>query len=176
MKQIDLKSFIRDIPDFPKIGIVFRDITTLLKDPNAFNVAIDAFYEHYRNESIDMVVAIEARGFILGSALAYRLGCGFIPVRKPNKLPAAKIRQDYQLEYGTDSLEIHADAIVPGVRVLILDDLLATGGTILATCELVKRLGGTIVGLGFLVELTFLKGREKLTEYDIYSITSYESE
>jgi adenine phosphoribosyltransferase len=176
INEMDLKSYIRSVPDFPKKGIVFKDITTLTKNPKAFGATVDEFYDHYKNKGIDAVVAVESRGFIFGGALAYRLGVGFIPVRKPGKLPAKTNRQEYQLEYGTDSLEIHIDAISKGMRVLILDDLLATGGTILATCDLVKSLGGNIVGLGFLIELTFLKGRERLKEYEVYSITSYDSE
>ncbi len=171
-----LKESIRSIPDFPKKGIVFRDITTLLKDKNAFRTAIDAFVEHYSQARIDKVVSVESRGFIFGSALAYRLQAGFVPVRKPKKLPGATIRKEYQLEYGMDALEIHIDAIQKGERVLVIDDLLATGGTISATCDLVKQLGGTIVGIAFLIELTFLKGREKLKTYDIYSLIEYATE
>jgi adenine phosphoribosyltransferase len=176
MKQVDLKQYIRSVPDFPKKGIIFKDITTLTQNPTAFKSTIDLFYMQYKNEQIDAVIAIESRGFIFGAALAYKLGCGFVPVRKPHKLPSKTIRQDYQLEYGTDSLEIHTDAIIPGARVLILDDLLATGGTVLATCELVMKLQGTIVGLAFVVELSFLKARERLAKYEIFSITSYDSE
>ena len=172
----ELQSYIRNVPDFPKKGIVFRDITTLVKDKKAFQKSIDLFYQRYKSERIDKVISIEARGFIFGSALAYRLGAGFVPVRKPKKLPAATLREEYQLEYGTDALEIHTDAITKGERVLILDDLLATGGTISAACNLVKKLGGEIVGLAFLVELSFLEGREKLHGYDIFSIVSYDAE
>ncbi len=172
----ELISSIRSIPDFPKKGIVFRDITTLLKDPLAFNEAIDAFHEHYRSKEIAKVVSVESRGFIFGAVLAYTLGAGFVPVRKPKKLPAETIKEEYALEYGTDSLEIHVDAISKGERVLIVDDLLATGGTILATAKLVERLGGNIVGLAFLIELSFLKARERLSNYDVFSIINYDSE
>jgi len=171
-----LKKRIRSIPNFPKKGIVFRDITTLLKDEKAFKLAIDLLYKRYRGKKVDKVVSVESRGFILGSALAYRLGVGFIPVRKPNKLPAKTIQEEYQLEYGTDVLEIHKDALKKGEKILIVDDLLATGGTVSATCKLVERLGGRIVGLAFLIELTFLKGREKLRAHDIFSLIEYESE
>ncbi|MGA9406458.1 MAG: adenine phosphoribosyltransferase [Bacteroidota bacterium] len=172
----DLISTIRNVPDFPKKGIIFRDITTLLKDKDAYRHYIDALYERYKNHRVDKVAGIEARGFIAGGALAYRLGAGFVPVRKPGKLPAEKIRQEYQLEYGTDAVEIHRDAIAKGERVLLHDDLLATGGTIQAACKLVEQLGGKIIGLSFLVELTFLHPRERLSQYDIFSLVSYESE
>jgi adenine phosphoribosyltransferase len=164
------------VPDFPKKGIVFRDITTLLKDPNAFREAVEIFYEHYKGTQIDKVACVEARGFIFGAALALRLGAGFVPIRKRGKLPAQTIRHEYALEYGTDSIEIHADAILPGENVLIHDDLLATGGTIAAACQLVERLGGKIVGLSFLVELSFLQGRGHLKGYDIFSIIQYDTE
>ena len=167
---------IRSIPDFPKKGIVFRDITTLLKDPLAFNQAIDILTEHYRSKEIAKVVSVESRGFILGAPLAYTLGAGFVPVRKPKKLPAETIRQRYQLEYGTDALEIHKDAIAPGELVLIVDDLLATGGTILAAARLVEQLGGKIVSLAFLIELSFLNARARLGGYDLFSIIKYDSE
>ncbi len=174
--QATLKDRIRSVPDFPKKGIVFRDITTLLKDGAAFREAVDILFDHYADARIAKVVSVESRGFILGAPLAYRLGAGFVPVRKPGKLPAAKIRQQYALEYGTDAVEIHNDAIVPGERVLILDDLLATGGTMLAACQLVEKLGGSIVGLAFLVELSFLSGRKRLEGYDIFSIVEYSEE
>jgi adenine phosphoribosyltransferase len=164
------------VPDFPKKGIVFRDITTLLKDPNAFREAVEIFYERYKGTQIDKVACVEARGFIFGAALALRLGAGFVPIRKRGKLPAQTIRHEYALEYGTDSIEIHADAILPGENVLIHDDLLATGGTIAAACQLVERLGGKIVGLSFLVELSFLQGRGHLKGYDIFSIIQYDTE
>ena len=172
----DLISAIRNVPDFPKKGIVFRDITTLLKDKDAYHHYIDVLYERYKNHRIDKVIGIESRGFIAGAALAYRLGAGFVPVRKPGKLPAAKIRQEYQLEYGTDAVEIHRDAIAKGERILLHDDLLATGGTIQAACKLVEQLGGNIIGLSFLIELTFLQPRKRLSQYDIFSLVSYESE
>jgi adenine phosphoribosyltransferase len=172
----DLINSIRNIPDFPKKGIVFRDITTLLKDPLAFNQVIDIFTERYRSKDIAKVVSVESRGFIFGASLAYTLGAGFVPVRKPKKLPAETIREKYQLEYGTDSVEIHVDAISKGEQVLLVDDLLATGGTILAAAKLVERLGGNIVSLAFLIELSFLDARARLTNYDIFSIIKYDSE
>jgi len=172
----ELRLHIRNVPDFPKKGIVFRDITPLLKNPDAFRKAMETFYTQYKEIQIDKVLSVESRGFIFGSILAYRLGVGFIPIRKPKKLPAEVIREEYQLEYGTDALEIHTDAIQPGDRILVVDDLLATGGTALATCKLAERLGGTIAGIAFLVELTFLNGRKKLEKYDIFSILKYDSE
>jgi len=172
----ELRNTIRNIPDFPKKGIVFRDITTLLKDRAAFRSAMDLFHDRYRASHIDKIVSAESRGFIFGSALADRLGTGFVPVRKPKKLPSATIREEYQLEYGTDALEIHTDAIVRGEKILIVDDLIATGGTVAASCRLVEKLGGTIAGLAFLVELSFLNGREKLKGYDIFSIVKYDEE
>jgi len=172
----ELRTYIRNVPDFPKKGIVFRDITTLLKDKHAFKKALDILHDRYENERIDKVVSVESRGFVFGSVLAYRLGAGFIPVRKPKKLPSTTIYEEYQLEYGKDSLEIHTDAIVKGDRVLVVDDLIATGGTVAATCKLVERSGGTVAGLAFLIELSFLKGREKLKGYDIFSIITYDSE
>ncbi|MBP1655501.1 MAG: adenine phosphoribosyltransferase [Bacteroidetes bacterium] len=171
-----LKNTIRSIPDFPKKGIVFRDITTLLKNPVAFNLAADLLYERYRDSRIAKVVSAESRGYILGSVLAYRLHAGFVPVRKPGKLPAETIREEYKLEYGSDVLEMHTDAVQKGERVLVHDDLLATGGTIEATCRLVERAGGVIVGLAFLIELDFLKGRDRLKHYDVFSLIRYESE
>ena len=173
---MELITTIRNVPDFPKKGIVFRDITTLLKNKEAFHRFIELMVERYKNERIDKVVGIESRGFIGGAALAYALGAGFVPIRKPGKLPADKIRQEYQLEYGTDAIEIHRDAIGKGERVLLHDDLLATGGTILAACKLVEQLGGTIVGLSFLIELSFLQPRKRLSPYDIFSLISYDSE
>ncbi|MBI1807244.1 MAG: adenine phosphoribosyltransferase [Ignavibacteria bacterium] len=171
-----LQRHIRNVPDFPKKGIVFRDITTLLQDKTAFHQAINIFYDRYRTESIDKVVSIESRGFIFGSALACRLDAGFVPVRKPKKLPSSTLREEYQLEYGTDALEIHTDAINKGERVLIVDDLIATGGTVIAACNLVRKLGGEIIGLAFLIELTFLRGRDKLKGFDVFSIIKYDSE
>ena len=169
-----LKQIIREVPDFPKPGILFYDITTLLKNAAGFKTVIDAFQEHYRNTRVDLVLGIEARGFIFAPTLAYAMGAGFIPVRKPNKLPAKTIRETYQLEYGTDSLEIHADAIQPGQNVLIVDDLLATGGTAAAVGRLVEKLGGKVVGFGFVVELDFLKGRDKLPGYNVFSLLHYD--
>ena len=169
-----LKKIIREVPDFPKPGILFYDITTLLKDAAGFKSVIDALRAHYRNTRVDLVLGIEARGFIFAPALAYALGAGFIPVRKPNKLPAKTVRETYQLEYGTDSLEIHADAIQPGQNVLIVDDLLATGGTAAAVGRLVEKLGGKVAGFGFVVELDFLHGREKLPGYDVFSLLQYD--
>jgi len=167
---------IRSVPNFPKQGIVFRDITTLLKDRSAFQRASDVLYEHYKDERVDKVVSIESRGYILGAVLAYRLKAGFVPIRKPGKLPAETISETYSLEYGTDTLEIHTDAIRTGERVLVHDDLLATGGTVQAGCRLVERLGGVILGLSFLIELDFLNGRQKLGSRDIFSIIRYDHE
>jgi len=169
----DLKKLIREVPDFPKPGILFYDITTLLKDPVGLRRAADALSDHYVGRKIDRVVGIEARGFIFAPMVAYRLNAGFVPVRKPKKLPAETARATYQLEYGQDSLEIHRDAIRQGQQVLIIDDLLATGGTAAAVARLVESLGGRVVGLGFLIELEFLKGREKISRYDIHSVLRY---
>ena len=169
----ELKERIRGIPDFPKPGILFRDITPLLADGRAFRQAIDILGDRYVNQGIDLVVGVEARGFIMGAALAYKLRAGNVLIRKPGKLPYRTHRTTYALEYGTDTLEIHQDAIQPGQRVLIADDLLATGGTISAAVELVKQLGGQIVGLAFLIELTDLKGRERLKGYSVYSLLEY---
>src|SRR5580700_7761674 len=170
-----LKSLIRTIPNFPKPGILFYDITTLLKDKKGYATLVDALAAHYIGfEDVDLVLGIEARGFIFGPALAYRLNAGFVPVRKPKKLPATVARVNYDLEYGTDSLEIHMDAIEPGQRVVIVDDLLATGGTMEATVRLVRQLGGEIAGLGFAIELDFLKGRAKFPEYDVFSLLHYD--
>jgi adenine phosphoribosyltransferase len=169
-----LKRLIREVPDFPKKGILFYDITTLLKDKVGFATLIDALAEHYLGKDIDLVLGMEARGFIFGPALAYRLNAGFVPVRKPGKLPAATVRYDYALEYGTNTLEIHKDAIQKGQRVIIVDDLLATGGTAEATCKLAESLGADIAGLGFVVELDFLNPREKLKQYDVYSLLHYD--
>ena len=172
----DLKQKIRNVQDFPKPGIGFKDITTLIKDATAFNQSIDALANQYNPDDIDVIVGIEARGFIFGAALAYKWGKGFVPVRKPGKLPAEKIREEYQLEYGTDAVEIHNDAITPGQRVLIIDDLLATGGTVAAAANLVERLSGTIIGISFLIELSFLNGREKLTRYNVHSLITFADE
>lgn len=170
---MDLKKLIREVPDFPKPGIQFFDITTLLKDRDGFGRVIDSFEEHYREKRVDIVLGIEARGFIFAPAVAYALGTGFIPVRKPKKLPAEVESMEYELEYGTDRLEIHKDAIYPGQHVLIIDDVLATGGTAAAVAKLVEKLGGTVSGLGFVIELDFLKGRSRLNGYDIHSLVHY---
>jgi len=172
----DFKKFIRNVPDFPKKGIVFRDITTLLNDKVAYRQVIETLYDHYKNRSVDVVVGIEARGFLLASSLAYKLGVGVVPVRKPGKLPAETLRVEYELEYGTDALEIHRDAIEKGQKVLIVDDLLATGGTVAATCQMVEKVGGEIVGIAFLIELDFLRGRKKLNGYELLSLIHYDSE
>jgi len=169
-----LKELIREVPDFPKPGILFYDITTLLKDKLGFAKLIDSLTEYYIDKDIDLVIGIEARGFIFGPALAYRLNAGFVPVRKPKKLPAETVKWTYDLEYGSDTLEIHKDAIKPGQKIIIVDDLLATGGTARATAELSKSLGGDICGLAFVVELDFLKGRDKLAGYDVYSLLHYD--
>jgi adenine phosphoribosyltransferase len=169
-----LKKLIREVPDFPKKGILFYDITTLLKDKLGYATLIDELSEHYIGKGIDLVLGMEARGFIFGPAVAYRLNAGFIPVRKPGKLPAATARYDYALEYGTNTLEIHKDAIQKGQRVIIVDDLLATGGTAEATTKLASSLGAEIVGLGFVIELDFLKGRDHLKQYDVFSLLHYD--
>jgi adenine phosphoribosyltransferase len=169
-----LKQLIREVPDFPKKGILFYDITTLLKDRVGFARLIDALSEHYIGKEIDLVLGMEARGFIFGPALAYRLNAGFVPVRKPGKLPAETLRISYELEYGSNALEIHQDAIQKGQRILIVDDLLATGGTAVATAELARGLGAHITGMAFVVELDFLKGRDKLAKYDVFSLLHYD--
>ncbi len=168
-----LKGLIRTVPDFPKPGILFYDITTLLKDKAGFAHMIDAFAAHYIGKNIDLVLGTEARGFIFAPAIAYRLNAGFVPVRKPKKLPAETAKVSYDLEYGSDSLEIHLDAVKPGQRVLLVDDLLATGGTMAATVQLVEKLGGEVMGIAFAIELDFLKGRSKLANYDVYSLLHY---
>jgi adenine phosphoribosyltransferase len=173
---MDLKSQIRNVKDFPKTGIMFRDITTLLKNPEALNFTVNQLLDFTVDKKIDKVVGIESRGFIFGSVLAYKLNCGFIPVRKPGKLPSEKVSISYQLEYGEDKLEIHKDAIQPGEKILVHDDLLATGGTTKAVCKLIEQLGGEVVQVSFIVELTFLRGRDKLINYDVRSIVSYENE
>ena len=170
----DLKKLIREVPDFPKAGILFYDITTLLKDRCGFRAVIDGLKHHYQNEQVDLVLGIEARGFIFAPALAYALGAGFVPVRKPKKLPAECVTVTYDLEYGTDSLQMHKDAMVEGCRVLIVDDLLATGGTASAAARMVQEAGGAVVGLGFVVELTFLAGRSKLVGQDVFSLLQYD--
>jgi adenine phosphoribosyltransferase len=169
----DLKALIREIPDFPKPGILFYDITTLLKDKTGWKTVIDQACEHYKDLPVDVVVGIEARGFFFAPTLAYALGTGFVPVRKPGKLPAATASMSYALEYGTDRLEIHKDAIHPGERVLIFDDVLATGGTATAVARLVESLGGWVAGLGFVIELDFLKGRSKLDGHEVFSLIHY---
>lgn len=171
----NLKQLIRQVPDWPKPGILFYDITTLLKDKEGFRALIDSFAAKYVGSHLDLVLGIEARGFIFGPALAYRLGAGFVPVRKPKKLPAETARITYDLEYGTDALEIHRDAIKPGQRVLVVDDLLATGGTARACVRLASELGAEIAGVGVVVELTFLNGRERLPGIEVFSLLQYAS-
>ncbi len=168
-----LKTLIREIPDFPKPGILFYDITTLLKSPSGLRGVIDGMVDRYENAYADLVIGVEARGFIFAPAIAYALGAGFVPVRKPKKLPAECSRVSYDLEYGQDTLEMHKDAIAPGQRVLIVDDLLATGGTAQAVARLVTEAGGVVAGIGFIVELTFLDGRSKLAGYDVFSLLQY---
>jgi adenine phosphoribosyltransferase len=171
---MNLKEKIRVIEDFPKAGISFKDITTILQDGEAFKYTIDKLTDYIKDKNIDVIVGPEARGFLLGTPIAYNLGIGFVPIRKPGKLPADTIRYEYELEYGTDALEIHKDAIKPGQRVLIVDDLLATGGTISSVAKLVEQLGGKVVALNFIVELTGLNGRDKLKEYEVNSMVQYE--
>jgi adenine phosphoribosyltransferase len=170
----DLKKLIREVPDFPKPGILFYDITTLLKEASGLIAVIDGLKSHYAAAQADLVLGIEARGFIFAPALAYALGAGFVPVRKPKKLPAACVSVTYDLEYGTDCLQMHKDAVKEGSRVLIVDDLLATGGTAAAAARMVREAGGTVVGLGFVVELTFLNGRSRLPGYEVFSLLQYD--
>lgn len=170
---MDLKHHIRHVPDFPKAGILFYDITTLLRDPTGFKRTVDLLSTPYEGQGIDAVVGIESRGFILGAAVAQRIGAGFIPVRKPGKLPARAIKEIYDLEYGTDALEMHADAIGTGQRILIVDDVLATGGTAAAAVQLVRKLGGELHGLAFLIELLFLNGKQKIPTERVYSVLQY---
>ena len=170
---MDLKQLIREVPDFPKPGINFYDITTLLKDPAGWHATMDAITAHYKDTPADLVVGIESRGFFFAPTLAYTLKAGFVPVRKPGKLPAETVTAEYALEYGTDKLQIHKDAIQPGQRVLIFDDVLATGGTAAAVAKLVEQLGGKVVGLGFLIELTFLNGRNRVSGYPLWSLLQY---
>ncbi len=170
----ELKKLIREVPDYPKPGILFYDVTTLLKDKTGFHTLIDKLCEHYEGHHIDVVAGVEARGFIFAPALAYRLKAGFVPVRKPKKLPARTASVTYQLEYGTDTLEIHEDAVQKGQKVLVCDDLLATGGTAAATVKLVRQLGGVVDGAAFAVELTFLNGRAKLPGLDVFSLIRYD--
>ncbi len=174
--KIDLKNYIRNIKDFPKEGIMFRDITTLLKDPEALKYSLNELYKIAKNLDISKVVGIESRGFIFGSMLAEKLNAGFVPIRKPGKLPAEKESKTYDLEYGSDTIEIHKDSIKVGERILLHDDLLATGGTALAAANLIENLGGEIVQISFVVELSFLKGRERLKNYDVKSLVNYSDE
>lgn len=169
-----LKQLIREVPDFPKPGILFYDITTLLKDPQGLKGVIDGLCHHYRDAKVDCVIGVESRGFIFAPALAISLKAGFVPVRKPKKLPAETISLTYDLEYGTDTLEMHKDAVTQGSRVLIVDDLLATGGTSAAVARMVEQQGGTVAGIGFVIELTFLNGRQRLPGYDVFSLLSYD--
>ena len=173
--ELDLRDHIRDIPDFPKPGIVFRDITPLLLDPAAMDFAVRELAGWSRERDVELVVAAEARGFILGATIARELGVGFVPARKPGKLPHDTIRAEYMLEYGVDTLELHADALAHGTRVLVHDDLIATGGTARAVCELVRQLGGEVAGCAFVIELAFLGGRNALAEYDVHSLVAYEA-
>jgi adenine phosphoribosyltransferase len=169
----DLKKLVRDIPDFPKKGIIFKDITPLLQNPEGLREAVETISNHYKNKKIDIVVGAEARGFILAPTIAFNIGAGFVPVRKPGKLPYEKINMSYALEYGTDTLEIHKDGVKQGQQVLMVDDLLATGGTMAACCKLVESLGGKIIGCAFLIELAFLHGKKALNKYDIFSLIKY---
>ena len=171
---MDLKSKIRVIEDFPKKGISFKDITTLLKDGEAYKYLVRELSDQLKNLNVDVIVGPEARGFLIGTPVAYDLGVGFVPIRKPGKLPAETISYEYELEYGTDLLQIHKDAIKPGQRVAILDDLLATGGTVLATAKLIEQLGGQVVSINFLIELNFLQGRDVLQDYEVHSLVQYE--
>lgn len=168
-----VKQAIRNIPDFPKPGILFRDITPLLQDPELFQDTVDFFFDRYQSRNIEAVAAIESRGFIFGGALAYRLGCSFIPVRKAGKLPWETVSESYELEYGSATLEMHRDALASARRVLIFDDLLATGGTAAATVQLVEQLGGTVVEIAFLIELAELRGRDRLSNYDVFSLVQF---
>lgn len=173
MAQVELAEYIRNVPDFPKPGIQFKDITTLLQNGPAFQQAVQTFIDRYKTYDIDVIVGIESRGFIFSAPLSYQFGKSMVPVRKPGKLPADTIQMEYELEYGTNTIEIHKDAFQPGAKVLIIDDLLATGGTVAATCALVEKLGGQVVEVAFLIELTFLNAREKLQGYPVYSIIQY---
>lgn len=172
--MVDLKAFIRDIPDFPKPGIVFKDITPLLASHEAFSAAIAGFVEHYRDEAIDIIVAAESRGFIFATPIALELGVGFVPIRKPGKLPFDKHSHTYDLEYGSDTLEMHVDGLESGQRVLVVDDLLATGGTVSACCEMVRKCGATVAGCTFLIELAFLGAAKRLEPYPVHSLIRYE--
>ena len=170
----ELKKVVREVPDFHKEGILFYDITTLLKDGKAFAKAVDALSKRYEGRQIDAVVAIEARGYIFGPAMAYRLGVGFVPMRKPGKLPAKAIQETYELEYGTDTIEMHEDAVEAGQNILVVDDLLATGGTAAAACRLVEKVGGRVAECCFLIELSFLNGRDKLGSRKVFSLLKYD--
>jgi adenine phosphoribosyltransferase len=170
---MDLAKKIRDIPDFPVKGVLFKDITTLLRDPDAFQDTVDALVDHYIDEDIDIVAAIESRGFVFGAPLAYELAAGFVPIRKPGKLPAEKISAVYTLDYGTNTLEVHKDAIQPGQRVLLVDDVLATGGSAKAAIDLIEKLGGKVIGVAFVADLTYLKGMDKLGGYDVFSLIQF---
>src|SRR5688572_13780372 len=170
---MDLKQHIRNVPDFPKAGILFYDITTLLRDPEGYRMTIDMLSTPFEGQGIDAVVGIESRGFILGAAVAHRIGAGFIPIRKPGKLPAKALKETYDLEYGADALEIHEDAVERGQRILIVDDVLATGGTSAAAVQLVRKLGGDLHGLAFLIELLFLNGKGKIAQEKVYSVLQY---
>lgn len=170
---MDLKKYIRDVPDFPQKGVIFRDITTLIKEPKAFKYVIDRIVDEFKHRKIDKVVSVEARGYIFGGAIAYNLNCGLIPVRKTGKLPAETIKLEYDLEYGKSIIEIHKDGLKKGERILTFDDVLATGGTMLATCKLVEMLGAKVVACAFLANLTYLNGAEKLKDYKIFSLVEY---
>ena len=170
---LELKSFVRDIPDFPKKGILFKDITPLLRDARAFGAMVDSFVARYHGKGVTQVAVIESRGFLLGSAIAHRLGAGLIPIRKKGKLPWKVHQASYALEYGTDTVEVHQDAASPGDKVLLIDDVIATGGTAKAACELVEKLGAKVAGVAFLIELAFLKGRENLPGRDVQALITY---
>ncbi|MFA6357310.1 MAG: adenine phosphoribosyltransferase [Candidatus Omnitrophota bacterium] len=173
MNNALLEKSIRNIPDFPKPGILFRDVTTLIQNKDAFKKAVDLLSKKYKNKGLNKIVAVEARGFIFGAAIAHKIGAGFVPVRKKGKLPYKTISTTYELEYGTDTLEIHKDAIIPGEKILIIDDLLATGGTVEAVIKLVNQLGGKIAGIGFVIELVDLKGKEKFKDYPVFSLIKF---
>lgn len=176
MSKEEIKSKIRTIPNYPKQGIMFRDITTLIKDSDGFRKTCDMLYDHYKEKDIDIIAGIESRGFVFGSVLAYKMGIGLVLVRKPGKLPAKTLKHEYDLEYGKDAVEMHVDAIKKGDRVLIVDDLLATGGTMEATCNLIRKLGGKVVGCAFIIELPELKGRKKLGNYELFKLIDFEGE
>jgi adenine phosphoribosyltransferase len=173
MNKNELKKIIRDVPDFPKKGIIFKDITTLIKDPSAFKNSIKLLLKECKKYSVDKIVGIESRGFIFGTPIALELKAGFVPIRKPGKLPAETISETYELEYGTDSIQIHKDAIKPGDKVIIIDDLLATGGTAQAACKLIEKCGGNPVLVAFIIELTFLNGRDKLKDRNVFALLDF---